>query len=137
MKLFKLSILAADHLFFEGECESIILPTSNGEFGILANHCNMVAAIVPGILKYTVNGEKNVASVSEGIVKVEAGEVLVLVDTIERPEDIDVAEERRQMEESKEALLQKQSINDYYISKARLARSLARLKTKEYQNKHN
>ncbi len=137
MKLFNLNILAADHTFYNGECEYIALPTISGEIGILANHCNLVAAIIPGVLRYQVGGEQFVASVSDGIVKVENGEVLVLVDTIERPEDIDVELARHKKEEMEEELLHKQSIADYYVTKARLARTLARLKTKEYENKHN
>lgn len=134
MKSFELCILAADKPFFRGECESIVLPTPQGQYGILASHRNTVTAIVPGMLKYrTPDGETCVASVSEGIVKVEHGEVLVLVDTIERPEEIDANAEQEQLAQAKEALLQKQSIADYHATRARMARSLARLKTKRYK----
>ncbi len=134
MKSFELCILAADKPFFQGSCESIVLPTTQGQYGIFASHRNTVAAIVPGMLSYrTPEGEECVASVSEGIVKVEAGEVLVLVDTIERPEEIDANAEREQIEQAKEELLQKQSIADYHATRARMARSLARLKTKSYK----
>lgn len=133
MKVFNLNILAADHTFYCGECEFIVLPTIDGEIGILANHCNLVAAIIPGVLRYKVKGEQFVASVSEGIVKVENGEVLVLVDTIERSDEIDEVKAKRRKEELEEELLQKQSIQDFYRTKARLERSLARLKTKSYQ----
>lgn len=137
MNTFNLSILAADKSFYCGECEYISLPTLNGEIGILANHCNLIAAITAGVLKYRVAGNEVVASVSEGIVKVENGEVLVLVDTIEKAEDIDEALARRRIEELNEELQQKQSIRDYYVSKAKLARSLARLKAKSYSSKNS
>lgn len=135
MKTFDLCILAADKPFFQGACESIVLPTTQGQYGILASHRNTVAAIVPGVLKYcTADGEECIASVSEGIVKVEDGEVLVLVDTIERPEEIDTNAEREQIERAKEELLQKQSIADYHATCARMARSIARLKIRSYKN---
>ncbi len=135
MKTFELCILAADKPFFQGKCESIVLPTTQGEYGILASHRNTVAAVVPGMLRYcTADGEQYIASVSEGIVKIENGDVLVLVDTIERPEEIDANAEREQIERAKEELLQKQSIADYHATCARMARSLARLKTKSYKH---
>ncbi len=135
MKTFELCILAADKPFFQGQCESIVLPTTQGEYGILASHRNTVAAVVPGMLRYcTADGEQYIASVSEGIVKIENGDVLVLVDTIERPEEIDANAEREQIERAKEELLQKQSIADYHATCARMARSLARLKTKSYKH---
>ena len=47
MKSFKVHILAADNTFFDGECESLIIPTSNGQYGILADHANAITAVVP------------------------------------------------------------------------------------------
>jgi F-type H+-transporting ATPase subunit epsilon len=95
----------------------------------------MIAAIVPGTLRIVTpeNGEE-IAAVSEGIIKVENNTVLILVDTIERPEEIDENRAKRAMEESKEAILQKKSIKDYYSAQARLTRAVNRLKTKHYVN---
>lgn len=137
MKKFNLKILAADHIFYTGVSEYVALPTTNGEIGIMANHCNLVAAIVPGILRHKLDGNQFIASVSDGIVKVENGEVMVLVSTIETADEIDEEYQRRQIEELNEQMQQQQSIKDYYLSKAKLARSLARLKTKNYANKTN
>ena len=45
---FHLDILAASVPFYRGDCVSLVLPTTDGEYGILANHSNMIAALVPG-----------------------------------------------------------------------------------------
>ena len=80
MEAFQVHILAADHTFYEGPCESLVVPTVDGEAGILAHHCNIIAAVVPGELRCrTPEGEEYRAAVSEGLVKVEGGDVLVLV----------------------------------------------------------
>ena len=101
---FNVHILAADHVFYEGPCESLIVPAPLGQMGILANHSNMVTAIVPGRMDYRLPGEHmQYAAVAEGLVKVENGEVLVLVDSIERPEEIDVNRAKRKAEEAEEA----------------------------------
>lgn len=131
MKTFQVYIFAADCVFYEGLCESLVVPTSQGQYGILANHSNMIAAIIPGMLTYRLPGEENkVAAVSAGLVKVENNEVLILVDSAERPEDIDENRARRAADDAKEALLQKRSIQEYRSAQANLARAINRLRVK-------
>ena len=133
MNSFDISILAADKPFFNGKCESIIIPTSDGLYGIWANHQNLISDIIPGMLEMRKqNGETVIAAVSEGIVKVEDGNALVLVDTIELPEEIDINRAKRNADRAKEGLLQKRSIRDYYQAQARMARALNRMKVKNH-----
>ena len=54
---FKLKIMAADKIFYDGDCTSLVVNVSNGEVGILANHTAEVLAVVPGVLKFSVDGE--------------------------------------------------------------------------------
>ena len=74
MNTFKTHILAASNTFYEGECESLIVPTADGQYGILAGHCDIISAVVPGKMTYRVpGGENQIAAVSGGLVKVEDG----------------------------------------------------------------
>ena len=45
MDTFQLNILAASSVFYEGECESLVVPTPDGKRGVLAHHSNAIAAI--------------------------------------------------------------------------------------------
>ncbi|MBQ7573662.1 MAG: ATP synthase F1 subunit epsilon [Clostridia bacterium] len=138
MNTFKLRVLAAEKPFYEGDCISLVIPTINGQYGILAMHYNMTSAIVPGVLKITTpDNEEIFAAVSEGIVKVEDNAVLLLVDTAERPEEIDQNRARRSEEMAKEAILQKKSIQDYNAAQAKMARAISRLRLKRSQNINN
>ncbi len=131
METFQVHILAADHTFYEGPCVSLTIPTSDGEQGILAHHSSMIAAVRPGTLRYQVPGEEpRLAAVSPGMVKVEDNDVLVLVDSAERPEEIDVVRAQREIEEAREALLQKRSRQEHQIAQATMARALNRLRVK-------
>ena len=88
----QVQILAADKTLYEGPCVSLTIPASDGERGILAHHSSMMAAIVPGTIRWRPPGQEvQLAAVSPGMVKVEANEVLVLVDSAERPDEIDEA----------------------------------------------
>lgn len=134
--MFPLHVLAAEYPFYEGECESLVVPTLDGEYGVLAGHCNTICAIVPGTLTFcTPDGETTVAAVTSGIMKIEHGEVLVLVDSALRPEEIDAELTRRKADEAKEALLQRRSIEEHHAAQARLARALARLNVKNKYGK--
>ena len=85
MEEFQVKILASDHPFYEGKCYSLVIPTLRGMYGIHAHHSNMITAIIPGTLQYQiVPGAPLEAAVSNGLAKVENGEVLILVDTAER-----------------------------------------------------
>lgn len=131
MKSFKVHILAADNTFFDGECESLIIPTSNGQYGILADHANAITAVVPGTATFRTKGGKNqIAAVSSGLCKIENGEVLLLVDSAERPEEIDEKMAEIAAAEAKEALLQKQSYREYKSTQLLLARNIARMRVK-------
>lgn len=131
MNTFALVVLAAEKPFFEGECISLVIPTDTGQYGIQACHNNMIAAIVPGMMKFTIpSGEEIIAAVSEGFIKVENNEVLILVDTAERPEEIDENRAKRSAEQAKEMILQKKSIQDYHAAQAKMARAINRLRVK-------
>ena len=133
MNTFALNVLAAEKPFFDGECISLVIPTSDGQYGIQAKHNNMIAAIVPGELKITTpDGNVIIAAVSEGLVKVENNQVLILVDTLELPEEIDENRAKRSAEQAKEAILQKKSIQEYISAQAKMARAIGRLRVKKY-----
>ena len=133
MERFRVTILASDHPFYEGACYSLVLPTAAGMCGIRAHHSNMITALVPGTLTYqSEEGVTREAAVSGGLAKVENGEVLILVDTAERPEEIDAKRAQRDADAAKEALLQKKSIQEYRTAQANLARALTRLRVKRH-----
>lgn len=133
MDTFQVHILAADRTFYEGPCVSLTIPTSDGEQGILAHHSPMIAAVQTGTLRWQApGGGVELAAVSPGMVKVENNEVLVLVDSAERPEEIDEMRARREADQAREALLQQKSRQEHQVAQATLARALNRLRVKSH-----
>ena len=129
MNTFNVHLLSANRTFYEGECESLVVPAVDGQYGVLAGHSNTITAIVPGKLTFRAPGEdEQEAAVSAGIMKIEDGEVLVLADSILRPEEIDEERAEREAAEAKEAMTQKLSIQEYYSAQAQLARAVSKLK---------
>ena len=129
MKTFNVHLLSAHRTFYEGECESIIIPAVGGQYGVLAGHCNTVRAIVPGKLIFRAPGqEAQEVAVSAGIMKVEDNDVLILADSVLRPEEIDEVRAEREAAAAKEAMLQKLGRQEYLSAQAQLARAVSKLK---------
>ena len=135
MTTFWLKVIASDHVFYNGNCEALVVPAHDGEVGILPHREAMILAIQEGELKFRIPGEQEYhhAVVALGIVQVANNRVTVVVDTAERPEDIDEVRAKQALERAKEQLRQKQSIREYYMSKASMARALSRLKASQHK----
>ena len=128
MKTFKLEIVATDKVFYSGDAEMLVFPSLDGEHGVLADHELMVAPVVAGELRYTVNGEHKLAAVGNGFVEILGDRVILICDSVERPEDIDVKRAQLAKERAEERIRLKKSEREYVHSQAALARAMARLK---------
>ena len=129
--------MASDHMVYEGEATIVSLPTTEGSVGIMAHHSNIIMAIVPGIIEYEPAGQsgeedsqpgRQTIVVSDGLLKVENGEVIILVDTAERPEEVDEARARRAEERAREAMKRANSNRDTELAAAELSRAISRIK---------
>ena len=129
-KEFNLKITTCDRSFYDGPCESIVLPAIDGEHGVLADHEPMVTAIVCGECRFTANGTQNIIAVGQGFAEIKPEQVEVIVDTAEYPEEIDARRAVEAKIRAEEAMRQKQSILEYNHSQAALSRAMTRLKVK-------
>lgn len=95
---FNLKISSSSGLFYDGPCDSLVVPTLDGEYGILANHSSMVIGVTVGILRYRTEDKWKYVAVGEGFARVVGNTVTMVLDSAERPEDVDAkrAEEARQ-----------------------------------------
>ncbi len=135
MERFHLKVVASDKVFFDGSTEVAIVPALDGEYAFMAHHEALVVAVQPGRLSYKKeDGTWQNAVVGSGFAQAANNRVTVLVDTAEKPEDIDRVRAQAALERAKEELRQKQSIQEYRISQASLARAISRLKEKKDRN---
>ena len=122
MNTFSLKLIACDKVFYDGPCEILIFDGFDGEMAIMANHEPMTCSVETGELTW------QEAIVSTGLLKVEHNKVDIIVYSAERPEEIDKFRAEAALERAKEQLAQKQSIMEYHVSTASLARAMARLR---------
>ena len=129
MSTYSLKLIASDKVFYEGRVELLVIPAQDGEKAILGHHENMAIAVTVGLLKIrTASGQEIDAVVGNGFAQIMNNRVTVIVDTAERPEDIDAKRAEEALERAKERLRQNQSYQEYYHSQAALSRAMARLK---------
>ena len=128
---FTLKIIACDGVFYDGPSEIIIFPGSDGEVAVMNHHEPMTAVIEIGQIRFKDDkGEWRYAVISDGLLSVYPdGNVSMMVYSCERPEDVDTFRAQEALERAQEQLRQKQSIQEYHISTANMARAMARLKT--------
>lgn len=138
MNEFNLHIIEADSDFFNGKCVSLVIPTTEGMYGIQAGHENLVAAITIGVIKYTLpDGTRCHAAVSNGMVKVENNDVMILVESAEDPDEIDEERAKREEEMAREILSGRTDRLNYRSAKGIMARAINRLKIKKRYGKYN
>ena len=67
---------------FESYVDYVRLPTAFGSLGVLRGHCDMLCAVSPGLVSYSVQGERGSLEVGEGVATVSNNEVILLVSSI-------------------------------------------------------
>ncbi len=89
-RLFNLKVISPDRIFFDGEADMIEVKTTEGDIGILKGHIPMTAIIEPGMLKIINDKDEKVAALLSGFVEVLGDRVIILAESCEWPEEIDV-----------------------------------------------
>ncbi len=128
---FYLRVIAADKTFFKGKARVLTIQTLDGQLQFLAHREEIIAGIEPGEIRIeTESGEKLSAVTSVGSMVFANNRAEVLVDTCETQEELDERRAKEALERAKERMRQKQSIAEYKMTQAAMARALSRLKFK-------
>jgi F-type H+-transporting ATPase subunit epsilon len=91
MATFHFDLVSPEKLAFSGEVDQVDIPGVEGDFGVLAGHAPVVAAIRPGILTVTIGGTREKIIVLGGLAEVSDKGLTVLADVATSVEDIDKA----------------------------------------------
>ena len=102
MKTFLLEIYTPYGKYLDAFVEEIVVPTEEYVLGILANHSSLVVKVRTGKLEIKKDGDKAIYAITEGLINVKKDGVTILVNTIERKDEIDIdraKEAKRRAEE--------------------------------------
>ncbi len=89
--MIELVIVTPQGEVFRGNVESVVLPGSEGDFGVLEGHERFLCPLRTGELEIKSSAGSQLASIGSGFADVSGGEAAVLVESCEIAADIDVA----------------------------------------------
>jgi F-type H+-transporting ATPase subunit epsilon len=108
--------------------DEVVVPGSEGYFGVLPGHAPLLATLGIGELTYRIGREERHVAVAGGFAEVRNDKVIVLADTAELPQDIDRARAERARDRAEQRLSGRlQDEIDYARAGASLARALTRI----------
>ncbi|MBR0966922.1 F0F1 ATP synthase subunit epsilon [Bradyrhizobium diazoefficiens] len=104
MATFHFDLVSPEKLAFSGEVDQVDIPGVEGDFGVLAGHAPVVAAIRPGILTVTTGGKHEKIIVLGGIAEVSEKGLTVLADVATSIAELDRAKFAATVAEMEEGL---------------------------------
>lgn len=99
-----LEIIVPNGKVYSEEVDSVVMPTSEGEVGILAGHIPLMTDIIPGELRVVVKGVEDYLAVSKGFAKVEHDRVSILAEGAIHIDEIDLEEVEEAHERARKSL---------------------------------
>jgi F-type H+-transporting ATPase subunit epsilon len=123
-----LDIVTPSKSVFKGIIKSITVPGTNGRFQVLKNHAPIVSTFEVGMVKVDLPDSKEYYyATAGGTIEVLDNEIIVLADSIELVNEIDVERAEKAKQRAEERLASKTSDINIFRAEAALERALNRL----------
>ena len=107
MATFHFDLVSPEKLAFSGEVDQVDVPGAEGDFGVLAGHAPVVAAIRPGILVIRTGTSQQKVIVLGGLAEVSDNKLTVLADVATSIEELDRARFAATISEMEDGLKEK------------------------------
>jgi len=119
----RLDIVTPDRLVAHNAVTAVTIPGKNGYLGILPGHAPLLTELAPGKLEYTSGGALHAFAVNWGFAEVLGDRVIVLAESCERAEEIDMERAEKAKTRAQERL---KRFDDPEVDMERARKSLAR-----------
>ena len=129
MVTIKLDVVTAEREVYSGDVDIVLAPGIEGMLGIMPQHTPLMTMLQPGELIARKGAEEYSLVVSGGFLEVRPDRVIVLADSAERAEEIDIARAEEAKKRAEKLLETKYEPGvDNARAEAALQRSLMRIK---------
>ena len=126
----RLDVVTPYGLVLSEDVDELTATGSEGEFGVLPGHVPFVTTLKIGMLIIKKDGKTEYVFVSSGYAEVTFDKVVVLADSAERAEDIDIDRAVAARQRAEERLRQAEKI-DFGRATAAIERATIRIQTAE------
>ena len=131
-KEFTLEVATPERMVVSLPVEDLAAPGFEGQFGVLPGHTPYLCRTRIGELSYRYQGKKYILAVSEGFAEVLHDRVTIVVETAEKPEEVDL-ERAQKARGGAEQRMKGLTLDDkeFLTAQAALQRAITRIKLKE------
>lgn len=126
----RLDIVTPEKKAFSDEIDSVVVPGSEGEMGILPAHAPIVTTLKPGELRYMKEGEEHHLAIGTGIVEISDDRVSVLTDMALGEHEIDESAVEKALESARKAMEEKTHPEEIAAAAVLIQKQLAQLHIK-------
>lgn len=126
MDKLRLTIVTPYGELLSEDVDEVTAPGSEGEFGVLSGHVPFFTTLKIGILIYKVGSEQKYVFINSGYAEVTHDKVVIVADSAERAEEIDVERALKAKERAEERLKKMEDI-DVARATAALERATTRI----------
>jgi len=132
MSSLKLDIVTAERVVYSEDVDAVIAPGVDGQLGILPHHAPLMTTLQAGELVVRREGKEDSLAISGGFLEVRPDRVIVLADSAERAEEIDMSRAEAAKKRAEERLGDRRAPElDDARAEAALRRAMARLTVAE------
>jgi F-type H+-transporting ATPase subunit epsilon len=121
-------VVTAERTVYSGDVDSVTLTTADGQISVLSGHVPLVTLLQAGEMVARLGDDETFLAVSGGFAQVTRDGIVVLADTCERAEEIDVQRAQEAERRAKELLRTEADGTVAAVAEAALLRSVARLR---------
>ncbi len=115
-------------VYTEDDVDMVVAPGTDGSLGILPRHAPLIITLSAGELRVKKGGREQSLVVFGGFMEVTPTKVVVLADTAERAEEIDLARAEAARRRAEESIAKRQSAIELAQAEAALRRASIRLR---------
>ena len=135
MEKLSLDIVTPHGTLFSGEVDEVAVAGAEGDFGVLPGHASLIAIVRIGALITRADGQHGYFFVGGGYAEVISDKMIILAESAEKAEDINVERAMERKKRTEELLARKEGV-DFTRAQAALERAIARIQiAKEFAHK--
>lgn len=122
-----LEIVTSESTVFSGDVDMVTVPGMAGVMGILPRHAPVLSTLRPGELRVKVGGDDLEFAIGGGFVDIHNNQVIILADSAERSDAIDIARAEAARQRAEDLLKSPHNKEELFKLETALKRNQARL----------
>lgn len=139
--MFRFQLVALSGTKFDDDVYEVVLPTLDGQIGVLAHHMPLVSVVTNGVVLIRKNrtdsdSAREIFATAGGVIEVSDNVLKVLVDEADRAEDISEAEAKEALERAKKMKIEAKDQVSLDHAQSLMDRQAVRLQVAGLKRRH-